>query len=135
MWIEELRWDCARGWGGQSGKAGAAAGLVLYFGDRNALREEARFAELRAAYRAAHIVGCSATCTIVGDALEKDGIVALRWASRARPFVSRSITFEICPARKRRGRPWGMLLLPRISPLCSCLPTGFASMAAASSPA
>jgi hypothetical protein len=77
MWIEERRWDAARGWAGRPARPESAAGLVLYFGDRNALREAERYAELRAAYPAAHIIGCSATCSIANDALHEDGIVAV----------------------------------------------------------
>jgi hypothetical protein len=77
MWIEEMRWDAAHGWCGRAAQPKSPAGLVLYFGNRNALRDKERYAELRAAYPAAHIVGCSATCSIANDALHEEGIVAV----------------------------------------------------------
>jgi hypothetical protein len=92
MWIEEMRWQPQRGWQGLAAQANAAAGLVLYFGNRDALRPAERFAELRAAYPAAHIMGCSATCSIVDDRLDEDGIVAVaasRIGSADRPQVHR----------------------------------------------
>jgi hypothetical protein len=76
MWIEETRWDHA-GWRVQAGIHNDTADLVIYFGNREALRCGARYDELRSAYPGAKIIGCSATRSIVGDALEEDGIVAV----------------------------------------------------------
>jgi hypothetical protein len=91
MWIEEIRWSSDRGWRGKTARHDAAADLVMYFGNRNALREEARYEELRAAYLTANIVGCSATCSIVDDTLEEDGIVAV------------ALGFERTPIRVAHG--------------------------------
>jgi hypothetical protein len=77
MWIEELRWSGAAGWQSEAGPSRANADLVLYFGNRDALRCQTRYAELRSAYPAAKIVGCSAMQSIVGETMREDGIVAV----------------------------------------------------------
>jgi hypothetical protein len=77
MWIQELRWNAAAGWQADGVANRADADLVLYFGNRDALRCQTRFAELRSAYPAAKIVGSSAMQSIVGDAIREDGIVAV----------------------------------------------------------
>src|SRR5450631_175244 len=77
MWIEETRWDPAVGWRCQTGIHNGTADLVMYFGNRNALRCADRYDELRSAYPGAKIIGCSATRAIVGDALDEHGIAAV----------------------------------------------------------
>lgn len=77
MWIEELRWDSVTGWDFKADARSAAADIVLYFGNRDVLRSAQRYAELRAAYPAAKIVGCSAMQSIAGDRMIEDGIVAV----------------------------------------------------------
>src|SRR5450755_3509453 len=77
MWIEETRWDAGAGWLSNAPLPTPNADLVLYFGNRDAVRCPDRYAELRAAYPAAKIVGCSAMRSIVGDAMLESGIVAV----------------------------------------------------------
>jgi hypothetical protein len=100
MWIEEMRWDADRGWRCDTTPHNPAAGLVMYFGDRNALREAERYAELCAAYPAAHIIGCSATHTIAGDALGESGIVAVALGFARTPIrITRYQVTEIAGSR------------------------------------
>src|SRR5450755_4176823 len=77
MWIEETRWDAGAGWLSNAPLPTPNADLVLYFGNRDAVRCPDRYAELRAAYPAAKIVGCSAMRSIVGDSMLEDAIVAV----------------------------------------------------------
>lgn len=77
MWIEQTRWMPGVGWRAQAGLDRGSAELVIYFGNRDALRNADRYDELRAAYPVATIIGCSGTRTVVGDLLEEDGIVAV----------------------------------------------------------
>jgi hypothetical protein len=49
---------------------------VLYFGDREALRDASRFAELRGLYPDARIVGASATANILGGELDEHNVAA-----------------------------------------------------------
>jgi len=76
MQVEELRWTPLTGWHTEKGPSGGRADLVIYFGDRDALRCGTRFAELRAAYPEAHLVGGSATATILGGELDRKNVVA-----------------------------------------------------------
>jgi hypothetical protein len=76
MQIEELRWTPLTGWRLERGAGSGHADLVIYFGDRDALRCGARYAELRAAYPDAHLIGGSATATILGGELDQQKIVA-----------------------------------------------------------
>jgi len=77
MWIEERHWDAVSGWHSNEAAHGGAADLVLYFGNRDALRCPDRYSELRATYPQAKIVGCSAQHTISGNAMGDDGIEAV----------------------------------------------------------
>ena len=77
MWIEETRWDAGGGWRSNGTARAGTADLVLYFGNRDALRCPDRYAELRSAYPHAKILGCSAQQNILGDAMHEDGITAV----------------------------------------------------------
>jgi hypothetical protein len=77
MWIEETRWSAGVGWQRQTLRDSGGAELVIYFGSYRGLCSGHRYAELRAAYESATIIGCSGTCSIFGDVLEEDGIVAV----------------------------------------------------------
>jgi hypothetical protein len=90
MRIEETRWERGLGWKRQTGVYNSTAQLVLYFGNRSVLRDAERYNEMRAAYPQARIIGCSATRTIVGDALDEDCIVAA------------AVSFEQTPIRMAR---------------------------------
>lgn len=56
MRVDHLRWASRSGWIGAH-RTAADPALVLFFGDRFALADGARFRELRALYPTAHIVG------------------------------------------------------------------------------
>ena len=57
MHAEQLSWTEPAGW--QAVTEPSSAGLVLYFGTREALACGARYRELRGMYPSAHILGCS----------------------------------------------------------------------------
>jgi hypothetical protein len=76
MQVEERRWTPQAGWRSERGAANDGADLVVYFGDRDALKCGARFAELRAAFPRAHLIGGSATATILGGELDRKNVVA-----------------------------------------------------------
>ena len=76
MQVGELRWSPLSGWRTERGSGGGRVDLIIYFGDRDALRDGARFAELRAAYPDAHLIGGSATATILGGELDRQNVVA-----------------------------------------------------------
>ncbi len=77
MWIEETHWDAGSGWRLKAPANAGTADLVLYFGNRDALRCPDRYMELRASYPQAKIVGCSAQHSILGNAMREDGIEAI----------------------------------------------------------
>lgn len=64
------------GWRTERGTANDRADLVIYFGDRDALKCGTRFAELHAAFPHAHLIGGSATATILGGKLDQKNVVA-----------------------------------------------------------
>ncbi len=75
MHIKELRWTPPTGWRTARGSGNGRADLVIYFGDRDALHGGDRFAELRAAYPNAHVIGGSATATILGGEFDRGNTV------------------------------------------------------------
>src|SRR5882672_9942093 len=79
MHAQQLSWTERSGW--TPGNGSASADLVLYFGTRTALACGARFAELRAQYPAAHLLGCSTGGQIRNDDVidEEIAAVALRF--------------------------------------------------------
>jgi hypothetical protein len=74
--IEKVRWTPLSGWRTEKSSGGGPADLVIYFGDRDALQDGTRYAELRAAYPGAKIIGGSATATILGSDLDRSNVVA-----------------------------------------------------------
>jgi hypothetical protein len=82
MQTAQLSWSEAAGWRA-SRAAPDDAGLVLYFGARNALASGERYRELRAMFPAAHIVGCSTGGQIRDGDVTDDEIaaVAMRFAA------------------------------------------------------
>jgi hypothetical protein len=82
MLVEASRWSERSGWKREGGTVDGKADLVLYFGDRDVLRDGRRFADLRAAYPGAHVVGGSTGATILGRSFRQGNIVAtaLRFA-------------------------------------------------------
>ena len=76
MNVEELRWTPQTGWRTEKASGNSRADLVIYFGERDVLRSGDRFAELRAAYPDAHVVGGSALATILGGEVDRGNVVA-----------------------------------------------------------
>jgi len=100
MWIEQTRWDPATGWRVQETSHNSAAELVMYFGNRNALRCADRYDELRSTYPNAKIIGCSGTRSIIGDTLEEDAIVAVALGfARTSVRIARAQVTELSQSR------------------------------------
>ena len=72
MRVQQLVWKSGAGW---TGLAGQGAGLVFYFGPRDALSSGERYEELRAMFPNAHVVGCSTGGQINNDDVNDDEIV------------------------------------------------------------
>lgn len=68
MRVEQRVWQPGRGWRSVSSDGAIASSLVLYFAAPGTLDDGMRFAELRAAYPAAHLFGC----TTGGEILDVD---------------------------------------------------------------
>ncbi|MFC7477637.1 FIST signal transduction protein [Dankookia sp. GCM10030260] len=100
MRCEEKVWTPATGWRGGE-PIGPAAGLVLYFGARDALADGARHRELRAAYPGALVLGCSTGGQIRGEEVEDDGVAALAMAFRA-TGLRLAVEPGCVPAQSRR---------------------------------
>jgi hypothetical protein len=76
MNVEQMMWTASAGWqNGPPGKRGLAAQLVLLFGSREILADGRAVAEVRAAYPAAHFLGCSTAGEICGDSVSDDSLV------------------------------------------------------------
>ncbi len=71
-----LAWNVVSGWQAQ-GEIPDQAGLVLYFGTREALANGKRFAELRDMFPGAHVVGCSTGGQIRNNDISDDDIAAI----------------------------------------------------------
>jgi hypothetical protein len=74
MKVEQSIWTAGGGWAPQPGLAQAQ--LVLVFGAKDALADPERFAELRKAYPAAHLLGGSTAGEIAGPRVMDGTIVA-----------------------------------------------------------
>src|SRR5579863_1631745 len=98
MQVEERRWTPQAGWRSERGTANDGADLVIYFGDREALKCGARFAELRTAFPRAHLIGGSATATILGGELDRKNVVA-----SAISFADTRVAVAQCEGVTRAG--------------------------------
>ncbi len=76
MRIEQRRWTSTEGWIPIAGEAARDAQLVLVFGGGAALGDAARGEEIRAAFPAARMIGCSTAGEIAGTEVLDDAIVA-----------------------------------------------------------
>jgi hypothetical protein len=76
MKIEQARWTAAEGW--QPGMPGGVSEpqLLLVFGGRSVLEQEAPIEALRRAYPEAHLMGCSTAGEIYGTQVGDDSLVA-----------------------------------------------------------
>ncbi len=71
-----MSWRADAGWRPE-GALPAAGQLVFYFGSRPALESGERYAEIRAMFPRAHLVGCSTGGQILGDEVSDDDIAAV----------------------------------------------------------
>jgi hypothetical protein len=76
MDADQLSWAETSGWRGGNGN-GSRAGLVLFFGARQALACGSRYREMRAMFPHAHILGCSTGGQILNDDVSDDEIAVL----------------------------------------------------------
>ncbi|MDN3568533.1 FIST signal transduction protein [Paeniroseomonas aquatica] len=74
MRCEHRAWTAAAGW--DPAPALPDAGLVLYFGGREALASGGRHRELQAAYPGATLLGCSTGGHMLGAEIDDEGVVA-----------------------------------------------------------
>jgi hypothetical protein len=77
MLVEASHWSARTGWKRENGTVSEKADLVLYFGDRDLLRDGEAFEGLRAAYPGAHVVGGSTGATILGKTFNPHNAVAV----------------------------------------------------------
>src|ERR1700723_2971889 len=85
MRTQQIIWNSRSGW--TTPKRGASdVALVLYFGTRAALTSDARYEELRAAFPAAHIMGCSTGGQINNNDVSDDEIAAVAISFDATPL-------------------------------------------------
>lgn len=76
MRADQLSWNVVSGWHAQ-GEIPDKAGLVLYFGTREALANGKRYDELRDMFPSAHVVGCSTGGQIYNNDVSDDDIAAI----------------------------------------------------------
>lgn len=76
MRADQLSWNVVSGWTTQ-GEIPDKAGLVLYFGTREALANGKRYDELRDMFPSAHVVGCSTGGQIYNNDVSDDDIAAI----------------------------------------------------------
>jgi hypothetical protein len=75
MQVQALSWNLADGWSPDG--LDRDSDLLLYFGTRSVLEDGARFAELRAKFPTAHLVGCSTGGQIRDDSITDDDVAAV----------------------------------------------------------
>lgn len=75
MWVEQRAWTAGTGWNAVDARTGQAS-LVLYFAAPGTLPPEAVLADLRQAYGAVPIVGCTTGGEILGAEVLDDSVVA-----------------------------------------------------------
>ncbi len=91
MQVSKLLWTEADGW---SGEKAPDANLVLYFGSRRVLADEARYSELRRLFPRAHVVGCSTGGQILEGDVSDDTVaaVALRFETTTLRLAAEPLT-------------------------------------------
>ena len=76
MRIEQKKWTAAKGWAAENPDTLAdSAQLVLVFGARAILKEQALITHIKTAYPNAHILGCSTAGEIYGDQVSDHSLV------------------------------------------------------------
>ncbi|MFK7925846.1 MAG: FIST signal transduction protein [Bacteroidia bacterium] len=75
MKTEQWMWDAKSQWQSLEGEALASTDLVIFFGGRDALSEQARYQEMERKFPEAIIIGCSTAGEIVGEEVFDESIV------------------------------------------------------------
>lgn len=100
MHVDQLIWSQANGgWSAQ--RRGRAPDLVLFFGARPLLASGERYADLRAQFPSAHILGCSTGGQIRNDDVSDDDITALTLSFDATPL--RMVREQVAEGRTSRS--------------------------------
>src|SRR5947209_12815741 len=76
MRVTELLWNQQKGWQ-YPNEAPKNANLVLYFGSREGISSGARYRELKEAFPASHILGCSTGGQIRGNDVSDEDVAAV----------------------------------------------------------
>jgi hypothetical protein len=96
MRTQQLWWGAAQGWRAPETDF-LDANLVLYFGLRSALADGERYAELKAMFRNAHLVGCSTGGQIRNDDVNDDiAAVALRFDRTRLALAYEAVPGPVC---------------------------------------
>jgi hypothetical protein len=96
MQTQQLWWGAAQGWRAPE-KDFLDANLVLYFGLRSALADGARYAELKAMFGNAHLVGCSTGGQIRNEDVNDDiAAVALRFDRTRLGLACEAVPEPVC---------------------------------------
>lgn len=99
MKTAQIRWTPAAGWGAFPDFA-EHADLLLVFADAAHFYEAGCYAELRAAFPQAHIVGCSSSGTVMGVTISDEDVVAT--AVKLERARVRLATADIAPGKGAR---------------------------------
>lgn len=107
MHTEALTWTRAAGWQGVNR---TKPGLVLYFGSRETLADGTRYAELRAKFPSAYLMGCSTGGQILDDDIVDDEINAIALQFDATKLKVTSETINDPSESRRCGEAIGRKL-------------------------
>lgn len=109
MQVSNLSWQAETGWT-PAGASQVQADLVLYFGSRECLSSGQRFAELKATFPGAHILGCSTGGQIVGDDITDGRVAAMALRFEAARIQAVSVGIETADTSRDCGKAIGQLL-------------------------
>jgi hypothetical protein len=101
MIVDGLSWMAAGAW--RTPRAAAAADLVLYFGARAWMEDGRRFADLRALYPKACLVGCSTGGRICAEDVEDGGMTGVAVTLERSSIRFHSTTIDHPGQSRRRG--------------------------------
>ncbi|MBL7988935.1 MAG: FIST C-terminal domain-containing protein [Chlorobi bacterium] len=104
MKIEQQQWMPNSGWLGASAVLQGQAQLVLSFGQIEAVEDPNRYGELRQRYPNAHIIICSTSGEIFGEAVYDDSITATAIAFNDSTLIAASLNIADFPDSNRAGR-------------------------------
>ena len=109
MYVRQVEWNPAAGWSVGDPER-LRAGLVLYFGGRDALDDGARHRELQALFPRAHLLGCSTGGQIVGGEVADETIAAVALGFDATPLALARTTVGDISASRAGGAALGRAL-------------------------